>query len=230
MQKLPLRRDAWLRPIARDHGVALLCAHFAWKAIRAPKTERLIFAAQIRVLCQNSILEYLEDEQWVLTPLISDARWRHELHRRYSLIRLLIDELNKITLATDPGLGLLASLADVLDGYVRWEQNELFPRIENGLEKEQVLRLTEMTGRLEKNRHRPTQIRQRQIRSFNIAYHSRTSSASDNLDGTEAGSGEFYNSSAPAGIRAIAANISAFSEKFRGKGGKPSVDDSQPLD
>lgn len=192
MNKLPLQRASWLRPIARDHGVALLCAHFAWKAIRAPHTERLIFAAQIRILCQNSILDYLEDEQWVLTPLIADANLRYEFHRRHSLIKLLIEELNKISLAKDPGLGLLASLADVLDGCVRWEENELFPRIEAGLERAQLHTLSEMTARIEKNRHRPTQVRQKQLRSFNMAANN-------------------------SGIRAVSANIYAFNEDARNK-------------
>lgn len=226
MKKPPLRRAAWLRPIARDHGVSLLCAHFAWKAIRAPHTERLIFAAQIRVLCQNSILEYLEDEQWILTPLIGDAGLRQELHRRHNLLRLLIEELNKITLATDPGLGLLASLADGLDGFVRWEQHELFPRIEEGLEKDQVPRLTQMTSKMEKNRQRPTQVRQRQIRRFNMAYRDRISSLQDNFDDEGADSRGTNAASRAAGIISVTANIYAFDEDFRGRRGKPVSDDS----
>jgi len=146
-----------LEPFSRDHGVGLFCAQQARKAVRASKTDRIALIEQIRSTCHNAILNYLEDEQWVLSPLIADDNIRTTFHERQKNIRELIDELDTLDPAQHRGLGVLSMLADALNDYVRWEEHALFPRIEEGIESEQLQQLTELATTIETNRTRPTQ-------------------------------------------------------------------------
>ncbi|MBZ0186320.1 MAG: hypothetical protein K8F91_08745, partial [Candidatus Obscuribacterales bacterium] len=61
--------------------------------------------------------------------------------------------------STDPGIGLVARIADALDDYVRWEENTLFPAIEEKLTDDELKHLAEITASIEEHRHRPTQKR-----------------------------------------------------------------------
>ncbi|MBX9668364.1 MAG: hypothetical protein K2X93_12130 [Candidatus Obscuribacterales bacterium] len=146
-----------LKPLARDHGIVLVCAQHGRKAVRASKDDRLRLAVQMRTICHEQIYPNLEDEQWILSPFIGDAQLREEFHQRHRTIRSLTKELFKVDLYSDPGLGLVARVANVLDDYVRWEENTLFPRIGEGIENDGVEHLGKLTSALEKNRRRPTQ-------------------------------------------------------------------------
>ena len=44
--------------------------------------------------------------------------------------------------AVDPGLGLIASVASSLDAYVRWEENWLFPALEQTLDSVELSKLS----------------------------------------------------------------------------------------
>jgi len=146
-----------LIPLSRDHGIALFCAHYGRKAIRASKNDRLELTEMIRAICREQIDSNLEDEQWILSPVIGDATLRAEFHQRHRNIRSLITQLNSVEVFEDPGLGLLARIANALDDYVRWEENILYPRIVEGINRHQSDQLSRLTATMEASRNRPTQ-------------------------------------------------------------------------
>lgn len=152
-----LKRIRSLEPFARDHGVGLVCAHKARKAVRASNVDQVELLEQIRSICHNSILGYLEDEQWVLSPLIGNDHMRATFHERQNNIRKLTHALDTLDLSKERGLGLLSMFADALDDYVRWAQHTLFPRIEEGIESDALHHLSKLTSKIEANRVRPTQ-------------------------------------------------------------------------
>src|SRR5579872_417278 len=106
--KNPAMRFPGLQPFSRDHGVGLVCAEKGRKAVRASMGERLRLTEQMRCLCRDAILPYLEDEQWSLSPMIGDEQLRTAFHQRHNNIRQLSDELARRDLSIDPALGLVS--------------------------------------------------------------------------------------------------------------------------
>lgn len=107
-----------LEPFLQDRGVGVVCAQKARKACGS-KTDRIELIKQIRSTCHNAILSYLEDEQWVLSPLFGEDNIRTTFHERQNNIRKLTEELDTLDPAQHSGLGALSMLADALDEYVR---------------------------------------------------------------------------------------------------------------
>lgn len=157
MEKSLLKRHLSLQPLSRDHGIGLVCVQRLHKAVRASENDRLRLSEQIRAVFGSLITSYLEDEQRVLSPVISDSSLREEFQQRHNNVRSLTDKLDQLEPAQDPGLGLLSRIADVLDEYVRWEEHSLFPAIEDSLNDEQLQQLSEVTATIEALRTRPTQ-------------------------------------------------------------------------
>jgi len=163
MVHLVKKRHQSLQPLSRDHGVSLLCALHGQKAVRAPLHDRLRLTKQIKVLGQVAVLSYLHDEQRVLSSLIEDDVLRSEFQQHHNGIRELIYQLDLVESSVDPGIGLLASIAAVLESYVRWEENSLFPLLEQTLGYEVLSKLKESTDSIESSRARPTQLLHRSI-------------------------------------------------------------------
>ncbi len=62
MQNPAMKRHPSLKPLSRDHGIGLVCAQNARKAVRGSHNDRLRLAEQIRAANRDVILSYLEDE------------------------------------------------------------------------------------------------------------------------------------------------------------------------
>jgi hypothetical protein len=152
------KRHPSLQPLSRDHGIGLVCAQHGHKAVRASENDRVRLAEQIRSASRDVILSYLEDEQRVLSPVISDQALRAEFQQHHNNVRQLINKLDQMEPAVDPGLGLIASVASSLDAYVRWEENWLFPALEQTLDGVELSKLSELTASIETRRSRPTQL------------------------------------------------------------------------
>ncbi len=157
MNSSSLKRHPGLRLFARDHGVGLICAHRLRKTTRAKREERIKLVEQMQSVCSEVLTLSLAEEQRVLAPLLARTGYAHRFFRHHQRIRDLIERLNKLEEAEDPGLGLLSMLGNALDDYVRWEENVLFPAIERMLNDEESAWLVEVTQHLEKSRCRPTQ-------------------------------------------------------------------------
>ena len=151
------KRHPSLQPLSRDHGVGLVCAQHGHKAVRASRSDRLKLTAQIRAISEDLILSYLEDERRVLSPVITRQALRAEFEEHHNNVRRHINELEQCDSSVDPGLGLLARVADSLDAYVRWEENSLFPALESSLNPQTMSLLHELTSSMEARRNRPTQ-------------------------------------------------------------------------
>lgn len=157
MNSSTLKRHPGLRLFARDHGVGLICAHRLRKTTRATREERIKLVEQMQSVCSDVLTLSLADEQRVLAPMLARTGYAHRFFRHHQRIRDLIESLNKLEEAEDPGVGLLSMLGNALDDYVRWEENILFPAIERMLNDEESAWLVEVTQHLENSRCRPTQ-------------------------------------------------------------------------
>lgn len=157
MKKHSTKNVPGLNAFSRDHGVALVCAQYGRKAVRASTVDRLKLAQKMRSICREQITPNLEDEQWILSPLIADSSLRAEFHLRHRNIRQLAAQLSEIELSDDPGLGLVARVANALDDYVRWEENTLYPRLTESIDKMESKDLSRLTSSMESKRDRFTQ-------------------------------------------------------------------------
>ncbi len=159
MKNKSAKRLPSLNPLSRDHGIVLVCAQHGRKAVRASNENRLKLAEQMRSFCRGEIIPNLEDEQWILSPVIGDAHLREEFHQRHRNIRELTEQLYDVGMSEDPGVGLLSRLANALDDYVRWEENILYPRIGESIfeNKDGSRELSRLTSSMEAGRSRTTQ-------------------------------------------------------------------------
>lgn len=218
MKVSKLQRSPWIRPIARNHGATLCCAQLGWKAVRANGTERISLLAALRVRSNGEVLGYLDDEQWVLSPVIGDTSLRDEMHKRHAELRKLIVELDLQTMSLEPGSESIVRLSRAMESLVRWEERELFPRIEDGLGGDQVRRLSHLTAKIEKRRPRvalPTK--------FDIYFDPNSSTLKENLRDAQE-TRRTSRDSSYAGIRDVTMGIYAFDDDFRGLGGLPRTD------
>lgn len=222
MKTTNLQRSAWILPIARNHGTMLRCAELGWKAIRAIGTERVLLIAEMRTMCNDEILEFLEDEQWVLSPVIGDRTLRDEMHKRHSSLRALLVSLSLLPASKTPGSELVVRISRQLQELVRWEEHELFPRIEENLGAEQVRRLERLTGKIQQRRTPLVPLVRRSNSRIEIDFDLNSSTLMDNLQGAGTDSRYTSDASRAAGIRDVTSGIYAFDDDFRGTGGSPS--------
>lgn len=152
------KRHPGLQPFARDHGLGLVCVQNAQKAVRASKNERVKLAEQIRETNRDAILSYLDDERRVLSPVIPTWELRVQFLEYHKKVAKLITELADLDPTADPGLGLMARVANAMDTYVRWEESILFPAIEHQLTPAELTELCELTSPIEAVRTRSTQL------------------------------------------------------------------------
>jgi len=152
-----LKRHPGLKPIARDHGVGLVFAERLSKSIRASRDDRARLAEQMRTNCRDVILQYLEDEESVLSRFITNESMLEEFMGKHTAVRAVSDKLHKTDLGSQPEMGLLARVSDALDDYIRWEERVLFPALEETLDDDQLEELSKQTANIEANRSRPTQ-------------------------------------------------------------------------
>lgn len=151
-----LRRHPGLEPLARDHGVDLVCALGLQKAIEASPADCMQMTKQIRSICKDMVLPYLQDEHKLLSAVVP-ATLIDEFCNRHNNVLKALDVLMQTDLSFSPRLDLLSETASALNDYVHWEERTLFPAIENLLAQEELAELQKQTQSMEDFRSRPTQ-------------------------------------------------------------------------
>ncbi|MGH2509763.1 MAG: hypothetical protein ACRDHZ_20480 [Ktedonobacteraceae bacterium] len=154
-----LKRHPSLKPLARDHGLGLVCAQRMQKASNATSFDRVLLTTQIMGACASIMRRYLEDEERILRQFIhEDALW-NELTTRHLKLSTQIARLEAIEPANDPGANRMRNISRTLiNDYVRWEERTLFPTLEARLSESDLASLGELTNEVESKRFRPTQV------------------------------------------------------------------------
>lgn len=152
-----LQRHPSLQPLSRDHGVDLVCVEVLQRAVRSARQERIRLGKEMKSICNRLILSYLKDEDAILFPVIPTDELKEKFVHHHQTIHKLTAALANVGSEDDPGLGLLARVADAIDDYVRWEEHVLFPVIEANSGREVLEHLYNMTSEMEATRNRPTQ-------------------------------------------------------------------------
>ncbi|MCC5830591.1 MAG: hemerythrin domain-containing protein [Phycisphaeraceae bacterium] len=149
----PLPRHEALAPFSRDHYAGLVQAKHLKEARDADSASQRQVVADFAEAWQREIQPHFNDEELLLPELISVAD-----HRR------LLDEHDRISEIVDrvldkrhddkPDGQKLHELGTALEAHIRWEERELFPRIQRSITAQRLADLESRTRRIEAQRPR----------------------------------------------------------------------------
>lgn len=149
----PLHRHDALVPLSRDHYVGLVCAQRLKKAADGDQVARRNVVAEYLDAWDAEIAPHLTDEEDLLLELSTEEERRRltedHLHLR-DLTELIRVERRKI----DPDPALLRNTGEALESHIRWEERELFCRLQAQLSEQQLDSLFRETEKIEISRRR----------------------------------------------------------------------------
>jgi len=151
-----MKRDRNLHPLSWDHHGALTSVVFTRKLItsgagrmRLERTARefLVFYAE------HLVPHFRHEEEWVLpryiryVPVEDDDVSR--LLREHVHLHRLVEDLRRALQAGGNLIQSLAVLTDELEAHVRFEERELFPKIESALSADELAEIGESLWNVE---------------------------------------------------------------------------------
>ena len=148
-----IKRHECLKPLSRDHLIALMAAQ---KLMKAGKAEiPLAEAVQYFLDCwSKEISIHLEDEERILPSFIHNPDFKTRLlsdHRQLrDFVAQLSNQLNDDQLIPTT----LQACGEFLDAHVRFEEHDLFPHIEQISSPNEIKELLETTALVEASRNR----------------------------------------------------------------------------
>lgn len=149
----PLVRHAALAPFSRDHYSGLVQSQHLIKAGRADDIARRKAVAEFVDVYDHDILPHFRDEERLLGPVLSDAD-RSELLRQHRRLEQDAESLRRLRRAVDPDPRALVEAGRRLEAHIRWEERELFARVQAQLDAQQIRALQRRTEAVEAVRPR----------------------------------------------------------------------------
>jgi hypothetical protein len=149
----PLKRHVSLQPFSRDHYVGLVHAQHLIRSASAGVVERRKAVTEFLLDWDSQMLDHFADEERLLTPLVSDedaARLRGE----HAVLIRLADDARQTTSEADPGAHRVRRLGHALNDHIRWEERQLFERVQSRAPQEKLTSLARQTDAIEQSRRR----------------------------------------------------------------------------
>lgn len=149
----PIHRHNALAPFSRDHYVGLVQARHLIRAADADDDERHRAIAEFIDAWRNDILIHFEDEERLLLSLMNDADQQRMLdeHRRLTELASAVRAQRK---QVSPDPQLIRETGTLLEQHIRWEERELFNRLQDQAGKAALAALHHSTTKIESSRHR----------------------------------------------------------------------------
>lgn len=156
-QHPPIRRAEALAPFSRDHYAGLVQARRLQKAAGsdAPADRRRAIAEFIDAW-DREIAEHFRDEERLLPDHLDPAD-RDRLLEEHRRLGAEAEQARQLRRTTDPDAAALDRLGRDLEQHIRWEERELFERIQQRLGEDASAELESRTQEIE--RRRPRNIR-----------------------------------------------------------------------
>ena len=149
----PLKRHPSLRLFSRDHYVGLVQAQHLIKAAKQDAVTRRKVVAESVDAWDREIAGHFNDEERLLIDLMQEDDRQRLLqdHRELmNLARQLRDQRQQV----DPDPSILTKAGEMLEEHIRWEERELFSRLQTQLQDEQLIQLQRQTEEIERKRPR----------------------------------------------------------------------------
>ena len=153
----PLQRHAALAPLSRDHYTGLVQSQRLMKAADHDDVARRQAVAAFVDASDQEIAQHFADEERLLTGLIGDDD-RQRLLREHRELTEAADLLRQLRKRTDPDAQALRQTGQRLRDHIRWEERELFERLQRDLPEDQLAALARATDEVEQSR--PRNVRQ----------------------------------------------------------------------
>lgn len=151
----PIERHEALAPFSRDHYTGLVQARRLIKSAEDDAVARRKAIAEFVDAWDQEIAEHFDDEERLLMDVMSDDD-RQRLTREHVRLRSLADEARGLRKQTDPDASRLQDIGQTLDDHIRWEERELFARIQDRLDEAQLAAIGHHTASIEAQRPRNT--------------------------------------------------------------------------
>lgn len=151
----PIKRHEALVPLSRDHFTGL--AH-AQRLIKSASKDRAIRHKALAGFIDAWTIElsdHFEDEERLFHAYMTQDD-EQRLLDEHAAIRALVGEAHELRKSIDPTPERLKHIGQTLNDHIRWEERELFGRIENSLSDEQLKAMAQDTARIESERARST--------------------------------------------------------------------------
>jgi len=149
----PIERHEALAPFSRDHYTGLVQAQHLKKAAGSDAVARRKAVAEFVDAWDTAIAQHFADEEELLLGLAGDAD-RQRLLDEHERLRGLADRSREMRRDTDPDAAVVREIGQALDDHIRWEERELFVRLQNDLTPEQQATLEQQTEPIEQARPR----------------------------------------------------------------------------
>jgi len=149
----PIERHEALAPFSRDHYVGLVQAQHLKKAADDDDVARRKAVAEFVDAWDTEIAPHFADEERLLTDLANEAD-RQRLMEEHQQIRTLADKARELRRQTDPAADAVRHIGQTLEKHIRWEEREMFVRLQQELTEDQLASLAQQTEPIEKQRPR----------------------------------------------------------------------------
>lgn len=149
----PMQRHAALAPFSRDHYVGLVQARHLRSAADQDAVTRRKAVAEFVDAWDREIAEHFADEQRLLLDLLADDD-RQRLLREHEELTDLARQARALRREVDPDSATLHKIGQTLEQHIRWEERELFQRLQQQLDADTLRRLEKETCRIEEVRAR----------------------------------------------------------------------------
>lgn len=151
----PIERHEALAPFSRDHYTGLVQVQHLRKAADADAVARRKAVAAFIDAWDHEIAQHFDDEERLLSDLLSGDD-QSRLLEEHARIRELAGQARSLRKHTDPDADVLRTVSQTLEAHIRWEERELFGRVQQALDEKQLAALQAQTEPIERSRSRST--------------------------------------------------------------------------
>lgn len=149
----PLKREEVLAPFSRDHYTGLAQSSRLRKATSDDSVACARLAADFIGAWDREIAVHFDDEERLLLERMNETD-RQRMLREHRQIRDLVASLQQPGDGTPPDSAALRELGELLETHIRWEERDLFNRIQAALDESQRRELESQTVAIDAARGR----------------------------------------------------------------------------
>lgn len=149
----PISRHEALAPFSRDHYVGLVKARHLIKAAAKDDIARRGALSEFIDAWDSEIAPHFRDEERLLADIASPED-RERLFNEHRRLTQLAETARALHGEIDPDPETVRRIGQALDDHIRWEERELFNRVQDKLTPEQLAELGIETATIERSRPR----------------------------------------------------------------------------
>lgn len=150
----PIQRHPALQPLSRDHYDELLQAQRLVKGAKAKAKDRQMALKDFfDIQAKQPMDDHFAEEEKLLITLMDKADV-HKMLSEHKQLLAMANQAEPYRQSDDPDQLWMEKFGQALNKHIRWEERELFPKIQNSATDAQLEALGKQTALIEKRRDR----------------------------------------------------------------------------